>query len=355
MGRHELYRTFQSSTYSGIINSAGSIWGLERGLHALIRFCDDYALILRAVAAKGMSPGRSTHLRRARQRLVFQEDRALRQLLGVSYLWDGALRLLLEIPEEQYEYVATRAGRLAAGARAEARDTACARRSERCQGYRAWVDEELRTGAAALHGLCRERPLEPDTAVSAGLPSGRAGWSLQPTDLLIRERHAWCQVWHRHMGAKAPWREGNLQPIGEALPPLTPAILREAARQFPARKGYSGCCARWFLYLEDSALEGVCRFLETCERTGLWPEAVKHAMLHLIPKRGGGQAADRPRRRPVPPLGEGAGPTGEPGGLHTRGAMTTEAKAVVQLTRCGPKACTTRRRRLPEKPRPQCW
>jgi len=73
---------------------------------------------------------------------------------------------------------------------------------------------------------------------------------------------------------------------------LTPDILREAARAFPAKKGFSGCNARWVLYLGDEALWGVCRFLEACERNGLWPEAVRHAILHLIPKRGGG-------RRPI--------------------------------------------------------
>ena len=53
-----------------------------------------------------------------------------------------------------------------------------------------------------------------------------------------------------------------------------------------------GFNARWFAQLDDRTLEGVGRFLESCERLGMWPSAVKHALLHLIPKAAGG-------RRPI--------------------------------------------------------
>jgi len=107
-------------------------------------------------------------------------------------------------------------------------------------------------------------------------------------DLLKQEVGAWSQVWLRHPGAKAPWREEGCT-VGPALPPLTPQILREAAGRFPAHKGYHGFCARWFLYLGDEALECICQLLMACERLGFWPETLQHALLHLIPKRGGGK------------------------------------------------------------------
>ena len=235
--------------------------------------------------------GRIEHLKLARGKLLCPTG-ALKKLLSSEWLWSDAVQLLLEIPEENWEELSVRIGRLGAAARKEAARLAAARRTERCRGYWAWSDDQLRTGAAALHGICRARLLEPDTAVPVTCPLGTAGWSLQPTQLLEKELGAWCQVWHRHAGAKAPWREGQGEPVGDPLPSLTPDLLREAARAFPAKKGFSGFNARWFLYLGDEALWGVCRFLEACERNGLWPEAVRHAILHLIPKRGGG-------RRPI--------------------------------------------------------
>jgi len=108
-------------------------------------------------------------------------------------------------------------------------------------------------------------------------------------DLLAREVGEWKRVWLRHPAAGTPWREGRGRPVGDPLPPLTPSLLREAAAASPATKGYSGFCARWFRYLDDSTLEAVCAFLMGCERVGMWPEAVQHAMLHLIPKREGGK------------------------------------------------------------------
>jgi len=66
-------------------------------------------------------------------------------------------------------------------------------------------------------------------------------------------------------------------------------MLREAARAFPAGKGFNGFCARWFLFLSDEVLLDVCRLLLACERAGIWPEALQHVLLHLIPKKGGGK------------------------------------------------------------------
>ena len=110
---------------------------------------------------------------------------------------------------------------------------------------------------------------------------------------MVPEVGGWRKVWHRHMNAGAPWRKGVGSPLGEELPPLTPDLLRGAARSFPRRKGFSGFFARWVLELSDSLLRGGCGFFEACERLGLWPGALRCAILHLIPNNGGRAQAHR--------------------------------------------------------------
>ena len=175
--------------------------------------------------------------------------------------------------------------------------------------------------------------------------AGMESWTLQTIDLLDQELDGWRQVWKRHQGVGTPWREERGQPVGDPLPPLTPTILREAAREFSPKKGYNGFNARWFLYLGDAALWGVCHFLEACERIGLWPEAVQHVMLHLIPKRG---EENGPLVWSTACAGSGSWPGGRwsgSGGPTTSVNTTTAARAVVRRTRCGCRASTMRRLR----------
>jgi len=117
-------------------------------------------------------------------------------------------------------------------------------------------------------------------------PTGR---SAAPVDILNKEVQEWSEIWLRHPTAGMPWREGVGQPVGDPLPEITPQMLKAAAALFPARKGYSGFCARWFMHLDDEVLAGVCRLLMACERLGVWPATLQHAMLHLIPKKDQGK------------------------------------------------------------------
>ena len=68
--------------------------------------------------------------------------------------------------------------------------------------------------------------------------------------------------------------------------------MRPSAKSFKWGKSYWDVCVKLFLCLPASYLERVAAFLNEIEEIGLWPEAVKHALLHLIPKSDGG-------RRPI--------------------------------------------------------
>jgi len=270
----------------------------------------------------------------------------LKRLLDVGdQAWATLLEALLEMPESDLAQLADAAWQLSWSAAKAADTEAAVRRRNRCKGYWSWADEQLRTGGAALFKLSRPQPEDTDMAAKVTTDAGMESWTLQTIDLLDQELDGWRQVWKRHQGVGTPWREERGQPVGDPLPPLTPTILREAAREFSPKKGYNGFNARWFLYLGDAALWGVCHFLEACERIGLWPEAVQHVMLHLIPKRG---EENGPLVWSTACAGSGSWPGGRwsgSGGPTTSVNTTTAARAVVRRTRCGCRASTMRRLR----------
>lgn len=66
-------------------------------------------------------------------------------------------------------------------------------------------------------------------------------------------------------------------------------MLREAAKECAARKGFHGIFCRWFRFAKEPVLGLVARTLQKCEEMGAWPATVRHAILHLIPKPKGGR------------------------------------------------------------------
>ena len=100
---------------------------------------------------------------------------------------------------------------------AEARKAAVrrgrARSEDASQAWWAWVDEQLRVGAGALHRISKR------AAIAAPSPaSGADGPSLAPQRLVEKAGTDWHAIWTKFEGvAEAPWRhlpEGWL----EALP-----------------------------------------------------------------------------------------------------------------------------------------
>ena len=144
-------------------------------------------------------------------------------------------------------------------------------------------------GGGGLFKISGPQVVDLPAAVAVEEPGHETSWSALPGDILSKERKGWGDIWGRHPGAEAPWRVDSGRAVGPPLPPLTPLILREAARSFPIRKGFCGFCARWFAYVSDELLQCLCVLLEACERMGMWPGALMQAILHLIPKRGGGK------------------------------------------------------------------
>ena len=109
------------------------------------------------------------------------------------------------------------------------------------------------------------------------------------------ERGRWQEIWQRHRDADAPWRCGALRPIDDphwTLEPITVQALREVAGSFAKKKGHVGFHPRHFSWVSDETLAALAALLHLCEEAGVWPAALQHIVIHLIPKRDGG-------RRPI--------------------------------------------------------
>ena len=288
VGRQQPYHIVNCLVTPPIICEYGAMPWVERGTVILASWLKCYWEALTAVARKGATLCRVRQAACARIRLARPRG-AVRTFLGANPVWDTALRLVLEMEEEPAS-LGIEVGKLLASARRRAAAEAKARRLTRCASYWGWCEDQLRSGAGGLHALARQRP--DDTVVAivvCGVGGVPVGPSVLPQDILANELASWEQAWGRHPSVGAPWRGSAGSPLGPVLPPLSPRILRDAAKGFPHRKGFAGFCARWFLYLTDPVLEAVCRLLEACERLGMWPGAIKVALMHLIPKREKGK------------------------------------------------------------------
>lgn len=117
------------------------------------------------------------------------------------------------------------------------------------------------------------------------------GISARTEDVLQNEVNNWEAIWRRHPDAGAPWRQPweSWGVPKRDLPRITPEMLRLAALCFKSNKSFLGPCARWFARLGDGALEEVAKLLMSREEVGCWHGSVRHALLHLISKKGGGK------------------------------------------------------------------
>ncbi len=147
------------------------------------------------------------------------------------------------------------------------------------------------TGWGALHKLAK-RQLEQhaDAMDISELDRRGAPQSLVDADLVD-----WSKVWKRLEGiARAPWRDadqsGELSPLPEPLP----QELRRAAASFHPFTGVGGdhFMPIWFSWVSDALLGCFARLFMAIEAKGRWPEKLRLALIHLIPKEAGG-------RRPI--------------------------------------------------------
>ena len=148
----------------------GSTTVQHRGWETLASTLQQYQHTLQAVAREGPSAGRFGSVAAFRRSLLLPRG-ALSAFLLESPHWALALDLLLE-QAPHYASLSMEVVRLLAEARRRLSSEYTARRRERCAGYWAWCDEQLRTGGGGLHAICREQPAAQIAAVKVAGGSG---------------------------------------------------------------------------------------------------------------------------------------------------------------------------------------
>ena len=167
--------------------------------------------------------------------------------------------------------------------------------SSASKGWHAWIDEQLRGGAGALHRLAKRSAIVADQATVTDFgPTA----SLQAT--LDSDREAWRAVWEKFATtARAPWRElrgdwADKLAWASPLPPIEKGMITATAKTYRERTGLGveSFHPRWFGWLSDALLDALAALLMALEAKGYWPEQVRTILVAQIPKASGG-------RRPI--------------------------------------------------------
>jgi len=142
--------------------SFGALNFVQLGLFKFLEALQCYHGSLGAMV-KGYTFGRAQALAAHRRRLV-RPSGALAAFLRGNLVWDWALDDLLN-KAEAYADLVVATGRLVGFVRRSLVRETEANRLARSSGYRAWQQDQLRGGAAALHGICRPTETSPDEAL----------------------------------------------------------------------------------------------------------------------------------------------------------------------------------------------
>ncbi len=151
----------------------------------------------------------------------------------------------------------------------------------------------MKGGAAGIHRFAKRSVEDPETLLRL---TDRL--TADPQDWVEHEYAQWSSLWSRlNSFAEAPWRKEEGGSAGGEyleLPMPGPKELRAAAMTFRVGTGTSNevLSPRHYSWLSDILLTRVGQFLMVLERTGSWPEQVREALIHLLPKPAGG-------RRPI--------------------------------------------------------
>ena len=155
-----------------------------------------------------------------------------------------------------------------------------------------WVDEQMRTGAGALHSFSKRD--EGVHSSPAPAPTTQ-GPTLGLQAILDSDRVVWKEVWEKFKGeATAPWRDSWHCSWEAELPTITGADLATAAGRFKKTTAM-GCDSfrpQWFSWLSGELLDLYARLLMVIESFGCWPLIVRVLLIAQIPKPDGG-------RRPI--------------------------------------------------------
>ena len=162
--------------------------------------------------------------------------------------------------------------------------------TQRASSWKAFVQSQLHNGAAAAHRLTKKDGAPP-VEIATTISSGRR--TASPQAIVNEDLSEWATVWRRLQNQTTdPWRSETID--GNKLPPIDASAVRAAARSFKTTTSV-GCDAiapRAFAWLSEPLLAAVAVFLNSVEESGTWPSMVATALVHLIPKPGGG-------RRPI--------------------------------------------------------
>ena len=161
---------------------------------------------------------------------------------------------------------------------------------QRASSWKAFVQSQLHNGAAVAHRLTK-RDGAPAIEIATTMASGCR--TASPQAIVNEDLTEWASVWTRLQNRTTdPWRSETVE--GDKLPPIDASAVRAAARSFKTTTSV-GCDAiapRAFAWLSEPLLDAVAVFLNSVEESGTWPSTVATALVHLIPKPGGG-------RRPI--------------------------------------------------------
>jgi ribonuclease HI len=203
-------------------------------------------------------------------------------------------------------------------AEAEHAAIAAACRERRRQKWQEWVSGALEDGSGRVYrwikggGGCAAA-LVPDPAACMPGQVGQAaigskGWLLAlrggPAAQLRHLEAHWIPLWRREPPAALPeeWLAelDGLPPFPDRVP-WSAALVRSLLRRMPRRKavGLDGWSVAELRLLPDELLAWCAELLETVERTGTWPEALRRPEGLLLPKGGPADAGDPMERRPI--------------------------------------------------------
>ena len=156
------------------------------------------------------------------------------------------------------------------------------------ESWRDWVSTATASGGSASHAYIRDREAwqPPVVRRRADLrPTGR-------TDCIITHHtQTWAEHWCRsdlshHTDAHIT-SALETYPAHAALPPITPAQLREAATTFTTRTTMApdGFHGRHFRIPSDAGLAVLCANWECIEASGVYPSQIARVTAPLIPKK----------------------------------------------------------------------
>ncbi len=153
------------------------------------------------------------------------------------------------------------------------------------KAWRAWVAQEMKKGAGALHAYVKRETIPP-----MRMFLGRGAPTASPQQMVDNEREDWNKVWRAFADSSdAPWRHDGFADE-YSMPRIHGQEILAAAKEL---KIWTGVGTDWvppraYGWLADTTPQVIADFLMLLEALACWPGAVAQILIHLIAKKGGG-------------------------------------------------------------------